>query len=135
MPARPTLSLALAPPLNQDLLVEEHWRRLDELCDIVDREPITAFADPRAAALLTRTEILLTGWGCPRIDEWVLARAPRLRAVVHASGTVKDHLSDAVWARGICVTSAAAANAIPVAEFTMAAILFANKRVFQLQRR
>lgn len=35
----------------------------------------------------------------------------------------------AVWRRGIAVSSAAAANALPVAEFTLAAILFANKRV------
>jgi phosphoglycerate dehydrogenase-like enzyme len=32
------------------------------------------------------------------------------------------------------VTNAVAANAVPVAEYTLAAILFANKRVFQLNR-
>jgi len=57
----PTLALALLPPLNRDLLSEEHWRRLDSLCDVLDREPLVAFADPRATALLARTEVLLTG--------------------------------------------------------------------------
>jgi phosphoglycerate dehydrogenase-like enzyme len=33
------------------------------------------------------------------------------------------------------VSSAAAANAVPVAEYTVAAIFLANKRVFPLQRR
>jgi phosphoglycerate dehydrogenase-like enzyme len=135
MPPRPALAVAMVPMLNRDLLVEEHWRRLGMLCDILDREPITAFADPHAVPLLARTEILLTGWGCPRIDDWVLDHAPHLQAVVHAAGTVKDHVSEAVWVRGIRVTSAAAANAVPVAEYTLAAILFANKRVFQAQRR
>ena len=55
--------------------------------------------------------------------------------IAHAAGTVKDHLTPAVWQRNIRVTSAAAANAVPVAEFTLAAILFANKQVFQFQQR
>ena len=45
------------------------------------------------------------------------------------------HVDPVCWERGMRVTSAAAANAVPVAEFTLAAILFANKRVFRLQRR
>jgi phosphoglycerate dehydrogenase-like enzyme len=36
-----------------------------------------------------------------------------------------------VFARGIAVTNAADANAVPVAEYTLAAILFANKHVFE----
>jgi phosphoglycerate dehydrogenase-like enzyme len=101
----------------------------------VDAEPLAAFGEPRAGALLERAEVLLTAWGCPPLDESVLARAPRLRAVVHAAGTVKNHVTEACFARGLRVSSAAAANALPVAEYTLAAILFANKRVFQLQRR
>jgi phosphoglycerate dehydrogenase-like enzyme len=48
---------------------------------------------------------------------------------------VKGHDSTTCWERGVVVSSAAAANAIPVAEYTVAAILFANKRLFRLQRR
>ncbi len=56
---------------------------------------------------------------------------PRLRAVVHAAGSVKHHVTEACWERGLLVSSAAAANAVPVAEYTLAAILFANKRVLE----
>jgi phosphoglycerate dehydrogenase-like enzyme len=63
----------------------------------------------------------------------VLARAPRLRAVVHAAGTVKEHVDPACFGR-LRVSSAAAANAVPVAEFTVAAILLAGKRAFRLSR-
>jgi phosphoglycerate dehydrogenase-like enzyme len=59
---------------------------------------------------------------------------PRLRAVVHAAGTVKDHVSPDVWSRGIIVTTAADANAYPVAEYTLAAILLAGKGVPELAR-
>jgi phosphoglycerate dehydrogenase-like enzyme len=54
---------------------------------------------------------------------------PRLRAIVHAAGSVKGYLCPEVWTRGILVTTAADANARPVAEYTLAAILLAGKDV------
>jgi len=48
------------------------------------------------------------------------------------AGSVKGFIDEDVWRRGIKVTNAVAANAKPVAEFTLAAILMANKRVVQL---
>jgi phosphoglycerate dehydrogenase-like enzyme len=100
-----------------------------------DPQPLTRFDDERAAPLLARAEILLTAWGSPRIDAAVLARAPRLAAIIHAAGTVKGHVDPLCFERGVRVSSAAAANAVPVAEFTLAAILLAGKRAFRLQRR
>lgn len=135
MSTRPTAALAMAPLLTADLLGEAQRDRLAGLCDVPDPEPLTRLDDERAGALLPRVEVLLTGWGCPPLDAAALARAPALRGVFHAAGTVRPIVTDAVWERGLLVCSAAAANAVPVAEFTLAAILFANKRVFQLQRR
>jgi len=132
---RPTVVLAMVPYFTSELFTAEHFARLDAVADVPEREPLTVFGDERAAALLPRAEILLTGWGCPPLDGAALALAPRLRAVVHAAGTVKLHVTDACWERGLLISSAAAANAVPVAEYTLAAILFANKRVFRLQRR
>ncbi|WP_193107124.1 hydroxyacid dehydrogenase [Brachybacterium sp. FME24] len=78
---------------------------------------------------LREVEVLITGWGSPLIDAETLARLPRLRAIVHAAGTVRFVVSDAVWKRGnIVVTSATEANAVPVAEFALAHILLAGKR-------
>jgi len=131
---RPTVVLAMAPVLTGDLFTPALRERLAATATLPDPEPLQRFDDERAARLLPAAEILLTGWGCPRIDGAVLAHAPRLRAIVHAAGTVKGHLDEAVWERGIRVSSAAAANAVPVAEYTLAAILFAAKRVFRLQR-
>ncbi|MBO0811723.1 MAG: hydroxyacid dehydrogenase [Microlunatus sp.] len=90
---------------------------------------ITDFADPAARPVLAQVDILLTSWGCPAIDETVLAYAPRLRAVVHAAGTVKALAGQAVWDRGIPVSSMADLNALPVAEYVLAMILLENKRV------
>ncbi|MEV5608553.1 hydroxyacid dehydrogenase [Streptomyces sp. NPDC052225] len=93
----------------------------------VSIEGPAGLADPRVRGALARAEILITGWGCPPLDETVLAAAPRLRAVVHTAGTVKGMLAPAFWKRGIRVTSAATANALPVAEYTLAMVLLAGK--------
>lgn len=86
--------------------------------------------DPRDAVLLTEVEVLVTGWGSPELDAGRLDRMPRLRAVAHSAGSVKPVVDDDVWSRGIAVTSSAAANAVPVAEFTVAMIVLAAKRAF-----
>lgn len=79
---------------------------------------------------ISDTEILLTSWGAPRLDAALLDRMPRLRAVVHAAGSVQRLVSDDLWQRDITVTSAADANAVPVAEYTFATIILAFKRAF-----
>jgi phosphoglycerate dehydrogenase-like enzyme len=106
---------------------------LARLGNAVEIDPtLTAgnFTDPRVRDALADTEILITGWGCPHIDEAVLDAAPKLRAILHAAGSVKGLTSPAVWERGITVSSAAGANALPVAEYTLAMILLAGKDLF-----
>lgn len=121
-------------PTNLPRLLDEQL--LDRLAAVADFDPrlivddFGASADhvDRAARVaLEQVEVLLSCWGCPRVDENVLAAAPNLRAIVHGAGTVKGMLSPACWQRGIRVSSAAAANAVPVAEFTVAMIVLANK--------
>lgn len=90
--------------------------------------PVVTLDDPR----LAEVTVLITGWGCPRLDAAVLDRAPRLRAVIHAAGSVRTHVTEEVWRRGIAVSSAADANADPVADFTAAAIVLGLKRAFPL---
>ncbi|WP_344057337.1 hydroxyacid dehydrogenase [Microbacterium pumilum] len=74
-------------------------------------------------------EVLITGWGAANIGPDELDRMPALRVIHHSGGTVRGFLSREVWDRGILVTTSSAANALPVAEFTLATILFAGKDV------
>ncbi|MFF9402052.1 MULTISPECIES: hydroxyacid dehydrogenase [unclassified Streptomyces] len=128
---RPTALLAMGPGIADRLLADRHRTRLAAL---TRTDPYLVAHDltdpsPEVAAAFAEAEVLFTCWGATPLTAEVLAAAPRLRAVVHAAGSVKHHITDACWERGIAVTSAAGANALPVAEFTLAAILFANKRV------
>ena len=130
---RPRLAFAMAPAKTRFVFDEPAIARLAELCDIVTTEPLTDFSTDSARKSLADTEILVTGWGCPFISKEVIAAAPRLRLIAHAAGTVKYHLDPAVYAAGIAVTNAVDANAVPVAEFTLAMIILANKRVFEFR--
>lgn len=102
--------------------------RLGRLVRVADPLWTDSLSDPAVAGVLGDVEILLTSWGAPRLDTGALARMPRLRAVFHCAGTVRPLASDALWERGIVVSTAADANAIPVAEFTFATIILAGKR-------
>jgi phosphoglycerate dehydrogenase-like enzyme len=120
---------AAAAVLGGDALAE-----LGRVCDLVGGPLLDDFSTERARAVLREVEVLVTGWGCPPLDAAVLAGAPRLRAVVHTAGTVRAHITEACWDRGIEVASAASANALPVAEYTVAMILLTGKRVLERAR-
>jgi phosphoglycerate dehydrogenase-like enzyme len=76
-------------------------------------------------------EMLFTGWGMVTMDEAFFRRFPKLKAVFYAAGTVRAIVTDAFWERGILLTNAAAANAVPVCEYTLSQILFALKHGWQ----
>jgi phosphoglycerate dehydrogenase-like enzyme len=134
---RPKALLAMGPGIADRLLADRHRTRLAALTRTDPRFVAHDLADPtpETAAALAEADVLLTCWGATPLTAEVLDGAPRLRAVVHAAGSVKHHITDACWERGIAVTSAAGANALPVAEFTLAATLFAGKRVLQTAQR
>lgn len=126
------------------LLVMEEERRadvypaavLDEIGRLVRwRAPaLTRDALHRDLGVLEGVDVLITGWGAPVLDANLLSRAPRLRAVLVAAGSVRHLTTPEFWARGITVVSAAAANAVPVAEFSLAQILLGLKQVHRLTR-
>jgi phosphoglycerate dehydrogenase-like enzyme len=79
-------------------------------------------------------EVILASWGCPVMGAGFLESAPRLRLVLYAAGSVRAFVTDEMWDRGIRVSSAYALNAISVAEYTLAAILFSLKQGWRLMR-
>ncbi|KJK44856.1 2-hydroxyacid dehydrogenase [Lentzea aerocolonigenes] len=102
---------------------------LDQLEAICDFGPVSQDLDA-----IPDVDLLVTGWGCPPITAEVLRRLPSLKAIVHTAGSVKGFVTDACWDRGIVVSSAATANALPVAEYTLAMILLSGKRVLERAR-
>ncbi|MEV0587406.1 hydroxyacid dehydrogenase [Nonomuraea sp. NPDC050310] len=131
---KPHAVLVMGPGVREQVFGAAALERLDELATVHD-EVLHELTGPAADRALAGAEVLVTGWSCPAIGADLLERAPRLRLIAHAAGTVKTFLDPEVLRRGVRVTSAADANAVPVAEFTFAAIVFGAKRVFSLAHR
>lgn len=132
---RPKLAFAMAADKTKFVFDGDGLSRLAQICDVVQEEPLGEFESAQARQTLACVDILITGWGCPMITAEAVRAAPNLQLIAHAAGTVKYMLDPAVYGAGIRVTHAADANAVPVAEFTLASIIFANKRVFELRDR
>jgi phosphoglycerate dehydrogenase-like enzyme len=131
----PKLAFAMAADKTRHVFDDEALSRLARSCEIVRTAPLEEFSSAEARAVLGEIDILITGWGCPMVTGEVVKAAPKLKLIAHAAGTVKFTLDHAVYDAGIRVTHAADANAVPVAEYTLASIIFANKRVFELRDR
>lgn len=131
MTERPGVAFAMKDDALRDVLFPvDLMRRLTVGADLVADQVLTEFDSPSARRTLEALDVLITGWGCPKVTPAVLDAAPRLRLIAHAAGTVKGHLDRACWERGIQVTTAAHANGVPVAEYTLGVILLAGKDTF-----
>jgi len=132
--ARPRAVLAMRPASLAENLFGPHRERLSML---VDLHPVvvTEFESAESHAALADAEILLAGWGCPRLDADELDRMPRLRGVVFAGGSA-GALVDPLEAarRGIALTNTGEGNAQGVAEYTFATIVLAGKRARHAER-
>ncbi|WP_152363055.1 hydroxyacid dehydrogenase [Microlunatus speluncae] len=130
----PKAVFAMNPGLERRFFDTDRLRRLSEL---VDLDPELVIRDWRDAP--EDLELAITGWGAPKLDSAALTGLPKLRGVIHAAGSVRSMLPSELydtegWQRDLQVSSAAHANALPVAEFTLATILFAGKDVIWISR-
>ena len=102
------------------------------IADLVDiiAPPQTAESVRESPSVLADVDVIFSGWGMAKLDEAFLAAAPNLKVIFYGAGSIKGFATDAAWERGIVITSAYAANAIPVAEYTLAAILFSLKHAW-----
>lgn len=79
-------------------------------------------------------EIAFSTWGMPQFsEEEIKLYLPKLKAVFYGAGSVQSFAREFLNC-GVKVFSAWAANAVPVAEYTVAQIVLANKGFFKTQR-
>ena len=83
--------------------------------------------DPSA---LADVKLIFSGWGMARVDKAFLDAAPNLETIFYAAGTVHYFVTDALWERGVRLTSGYGANAEFVAPYTLAQIILSLKRVW-----
>ena len=97
-----------------------------ELSEKINRDNLE-----KNAEFLADCEIAFSTWGMPQFTKEEIAKyMPKLKAVFYSAGTVQ-YFARPFLERGVKVFSAFAANAVPVAEYTLAQITLAAKGYFQ----
>lgn len=106
--------------------------RMGKIAGLTDLYPVIISSENLEAHLpaLQEVEVIFSTWGMVQMTERQLDQLPALKAVFYAAGSVK-YFAVPLLRRGIIVVTGAAANAVPVAEFTAAQILLANKGYFR----
>ena len=117
------------PERLQRVYTTTHRQRIEELTHCYP-EVITDENFSLHAPHLQDVEVIFTTWGMPVLSPAEIDLMPSLKAVFYGAGSVQS-FARPYLERGILVFSAWVANAIPVAEFTLAQILLSNKGYFK----
>lgn len=106
--------------------------RIEAISSLTDLYPhvITSENFDAHVAELQGVEVVFSTWGMPVLSEQQIDKLKSLKAIFYAAGSVKA-FAKPYLSRGITVVSSWAANAVPVAEFTLAQILLSTKGYFR----
>lgn len=120
---RHTLAWLVQPELTDLMLTQNDRRLIDALMDVTWWQGAQPPSAGEARAALSHAQSAVVSWGAPRMTDDVLAAAPHLTRLHYAAGSVKPIVDEAIWTRGIRLTSASAALAENVAEYTLGLII------------
>lgn len=79
-------------------------------------------------------EVIIGTWGLTPLTETQIAKLPHLKTALYAAGSVRSFAEPFIHS-GVHVISAWAANAVPVAEYTLSQILLSCKGYFANTRK
>ncbi len=127
MASKPTVVLTLPDSIASIMFKTEQLKRLSDAAEVIG--PIMPNGGPAFSSGLGRARAAITGWGSPPFDQSLLLAAPRLELIAHSAGSIRNLVPQAVYDRRIRVTTAASANAKPVAQLTVALMVTLLKQV------
>ncbi len=127
MSSKPVVAMALPWATHDIMFTPADLSRLRDVAAVVG--PPRTGSPAEVGPLLNDAIVAVTGWGTGRFDAALLDRALHLKLIAHSAGSVKNLVDDLAYDRGIRVTNAAAANAEPVAETTVAMMVVMLKRI------
>jgi phosphoglycerate dehydrogenase-like enzyme len=120
----------LMPPGRRDAVFTPRVReRMERLAQVVVPEGST---DELAAALpdvLPTIDACITCWGAPPLGDALLDRAPRLKMIAHAAGTIRHVIPLGAFDRGIAVSHSADVIAEAVCEYVILVMLTGLRRL------
>lgn len=122
-------------PLSADILSDEAWSILEGLGQVIWNETDENLSPEQVRELLPGVEAVVTSWGSVPLTPDLLEAADSLRIVGHAAGSVKHLMAKEGYDRGIVVLSAAPVIADSVAEYTLWAMLSAQRDLYKYEHR
>ncbi|MCY3799618.1 MAG: hydroxyacid dehydrogenase [Chloroflexi bacterium] len=131
---RPSILVAMRPPLFDQLFAEDQQTRLRALGNVTMQPQAGNLKEAQLIELISGQEIVITSWGTPPFSAGVLAAADRLKLIVHSAGSIKLMLLPPVFSDGRRVTHVAYSMSIPVAETTLALILLCLRQFHKIDR-
>jgi phosphoglycerate dehydrogenase-like enzyme len=130
-----TRILVLPPrPLWGEIVTPAAEARLEGLGEVDRNRGDSNLEREEVLARIEGADAVLTSWGAPRFDAELLERAPRLKLIAHAAGTIKSFVTPAAFERGVAVTHAAGVIAESVGEWALTVTLAALRRVVDFNR-
>ena len=89
------IALLLDPGTRNMVFNQKCLKRLENSGEVVINEGGTDFES--VAPIVKDADVVVTSWGNKPIDEQYLALCPNLKLLIHAAGSVKPVVSDALW--------------------------------------
>jgi phosphoglycerate dehydrogenase-like enzyme len=129
---KPVVAVTIGQAHYQRMISQTAWDALAAFAHIVHHPGQEPACKEELLALLPAADGCLTSWGVARLDAEVIAAAPHLQIMAHMGSSVTRFVSEALWQRGIRVTTAAPALARDVAETTLGLMIVGLKRIWPL---
>lgn len=121
----------LDPGAREEIYGARQQLALARRCNLIC-PPLHASTWRSAPVCASDAEAIFTGWGMVMVDEEFLAAFPRLKILFFGAGSIRHFTTNAMWERGVRITTATKENAESVAEYTLAQILLGLKQVHPL---
>lgn len=110
-------------PIKDTFIPREVVEKLMNMGEVLWNETNDQLDPGEIREKLKDVDVSITGWGCPKMDEYILGNTRKLKLVAHTGGTVAPVVSDYLFDRGIKIISGNWFYAESVAEGVIAYIL------------
>ncbi|MHA6481223.1 hydroxyacid dehydrogenase [Paenibacillus sp. strain BS8-2] len=114
------------------IFTAQHLEQLRQWGEVTLNEGTGFQEEAQLVKAIQGADVAITSWGMSSLTHKVLNEAPNLKVVLHAAGTVKPIISDAMWDRGVRVTNANSALGRGVAETALGLTIASMKDMWRL---
>lgn len=129
--SKPVIAVTIGKKHYRRMMNSRAWNELESFALVKHHNGQEAAAKQELIELLSDADGCITSWEVARLDADVVRAAVKLKAMAHMGSSVQRFVSEALWDRGVQVTSAAPALAIDVAETTLGLMITGMKKVWQ----